>query len=596
MMLTCTDTHHLRLASWLATVVWWQQVIMCFHSFFFCDPAMRESLVHHGLTALGMFWTGVAYTLSALLFKDRLISLEQAALLDFGVKRSTKLLIWPYSILAVVFGVCFFTKLIPVEINTSVMLTTLAFVSVISVRRVFQISRQAHAAAAQAAEHAPPQRARRAKEAADALRTQSWGALAAAAGGLFFMSAQFFVLWPLIQDADRGSTLYQATTVYYAVAATFQASSGSFFALAFSGALTGAARGALMKAAAQRKRVERWRASAKSWRKAMAKAGEGGEEWQDKVRELAGRGISLDALLKVYRSLKEPGMFPDYDPAKHTTRDVVKGCLIPWSASRGCACSDIMMEGKYTRPEKMVTHNWGNLFRDLIAAIAADALGDGDFSTIAFLLERDVERLEQWVAKRNVGSRTYWVCAFSVNQHTSTCKEPCNCGMAKAVNDTPPLMPDGKSIPCEMNKFGDMMKYLSARNPRFEQIVAVDTAFKLFTRAWCIAELAAANTAGMPQSLKVTSADAMENNSESLRKLRVQDMSATRPEDKKEILDSIPDVDKFNQVLQRLLFEEILPAWTGLDGGEQMSAAGVLIRIHAVSETCHSSLVWSHGV
>ena len=53
-----------------------------------------------------------------------------------------------------------------------------------------------------------------------------------------------------------------------------------------------------------------------------------------------------------------------------------------------------MMDGCPTRPQKMVTHNWGNRFADLVAAIVADALGDDEFGSIADLLDRDVGKVE----------------------------------------------------------------------------------------------------------------------------------------------------------------------------------------------------------
>ena len=37
-------------------------------------------------------------------------------------------------------------------------------------------------------------------------------------------------------------------------------------------------------------------------------------------------------------------------------------------------------------PKKMVTHNWSNLFRDLVATVIADALGEHAFEFVAELL------------------------------------------------------------------------------------------------------------------------------------------------------------------------------------------------------------------
>ena len=94
----------------------------------------------------------------------------------------------------------------------------------------------------------------------------------------------------------------------------------------------------------------------------------------------------------------------------------------------------------------------------------------------------------------------YWICAFSVNQHSSICgmnldqhQDPvtgiehptCPCGMPKALNATYPLDETGKSISCELNKFDCMMSYL-AHQSRLQQVIAVDVNFDLFQRAWCL--------------------------------------------------------------------------------------------------------------
>ena len=104
------------------------------------------------------------------------------------------------------------------------------------------------------------------------------------------------------------------------------------------------------------------------------------------------------------------------------------------------------------------------------------------------------------------------ICAFCVNQHASICggnpyhstdavtgaeHEVCDCGLAKAWNGTEPVLDeDGSSIPCEMNKFDNMMELLSAADPGFAQLIAVDASFVLFSRAWCVAEVATAHKMG----------------------------------------------------------------------------------------------------
>eukprot|EP00969_Alexandrium_andersonii_P117948 5217285-Alexandrium_andersonii.AAC.1 len=60
-----------------------------------------------------------------------------------------------------------------------------------------------------------------------------------------------------------------------------------------------------------------------------------------------------------------------------------------------------------------------------------------------------------------------------------------------------------------MNKFDDLIRFLSATDRHFSQIVAVDDSFLLFSRAWCVSEIAVANAMGMEQHLKLSSAESL---------------------------------------------------------------------------------------
>jgi len=56
--------------------------------------------------------------------------------------------------------------------------------------------------------------------------------------------------------------------------------------------------------------------------------------------------------------------------------------------------------------------------------------------------------------------------------------------------------------------------------------------------------------------------------------LRIENMKASRPEDIVEILAAIPDKVAFNDQLQALLFENLIPNWNNLDVQEQMVVIG----------------------
>ncbi|CAE8724018.1 unnamed protein product [Polarella glacialis] len=245
------------------------------------------------------------------------------------------------------------------------------------------------------------------------------------------------------------------------------------------------------------------------------------------------------------------------------------------------------MDGALTRPSRMVTHNWGNLFRNLFAAVVADALGESSYESLGCLIDQDLDQVELWLCRANALSTAYWICAFCVNQHAGICSHlgsherdsvtqqsflACSCIAPKFLNDAE----------CEMNKFDSMMHWLAATDSSFYQVVAVDVGFELFGRAWCVAELAEAHSIGMCQQLKVVSAAALAENAHKLRDLKVQEMKASRQEDVDEILAKIPDHEAFNQQLHNLIFYSLISGWGDLDEQQQLDKAAQIARWQVV--------------
>ena len=108
-------------------------------------------------------------------------------------------------------------------------------------------------------------------------------------------------------------------------------------------------------------------------------------DWEKKTRELANRGISLGELIVFYKSLGDTVM-QSFQPSVHTTNDVVRLAIIPMTASSCCSYAQLVNKGEKILPKKMITHNWSNLFRDLLASVISDALGEHTFEFIAELL------------------------------------------------------------------------------------------------------------------------------------------------------------------------------------------------------------------
>jgi len=316
--------------------------------------------------------------------------------------------------------------------------------------------------------------------------------------------------------------------------------------------------------------------------------------WHQKVEELAGRGFTMRALLGFYKRLGTAEVMPHYDSTRSTTLDVVRQAVIPLSSEAKSSLASVMMEGKVVRPQMMVTHNWGNLFRDLVACIIADALGEDEYYMAAYWLDHEMDLVEEWLSTAGAMDNTYWVCAFSIAQHAGICggnpacerdsvtgqlHPVCDCGQPKCFNTTEPLSADGQSISCEMNKFDNMLEFLGASNKRFRHVIAVDRKFTLFSRAWCVAEIAKAFDFGIEQHLLLPSAALLTEHEASLLDLRVEDMKATRPEDAQAILAKIPDKAAFNQQLQHLIHDRLLVTWKSLDEGQRLQRAGRIARL-----------------
>ena len=153
----------------------------------------------------------------------------------------------------------------------------------------------------------------------------------------------------------------------------------------------------------------------------------------------------------------------------------------------------------------------------------------------------------------------------------------CNCSCTNIVD------PHGKSTASEVNKFVDMMYHLASTGG-CRQVIAVDRAFDLFNRAWCVAEIAEANRLQMKQPLKVASKATIEQRARTLQNLDVRNMQASSETDKQLIIKEIKNsrnIDDFNAELQALIFDPgsgLLASWSAMDSLQQMVEVGRLIR------------------
>jgi hypothetical protein len=298
-------------------------------------------------------------------------------------------------------------------------------------------------------------------------------------------------------------------------------------------------------------------------------------EVHPKAKELAHRAITVGDLLDFYGSL--PEVMPQFDPDRATTSDVVRQAVIPLSWNRdpegeGVAYATLVANGESRLASVMVTHNWSNKFAFLLAAIFGDALGMQEFQPALDLMTQPggLDRLRH--ALRGVLHKTYWVCAFCVNQHGAICGRsrqtedsmgepiwPCRCATEKYQSGDL----------CEMNKFDDMMAYLSCEVPGFAQVVAIDAGWMLFSRIWCVAELLEARRRRLPQALMLKSQAWLNENRELLTIYDVREAKASRSEDRDFILGKIDDPDEFNSAMKDLILHSnrgLLAAWIAAAG------------------------------
>jgi len=135
---------------------------------------------------------------------------------------------------------------------------------------------------------------------------------------------------------------------------------------------------------------------------------------------------------------------------------------------------------------------------------------------------------------------------------------------------------------CELNKFDDMMDLLARKMPGFVQVVAVDRQFDLFTRAWCVAELAQANASKIKQAMKFYSRADIKRNEQKLRDMDVRKMQASRPEDVEMILKKIEDPVTFNADVLRMIFDEkegLLTKWEAESHMGKLATVGRLVVV-----------------
>jgi len=145
-------------------------------------------------------------------------------------------------------------------------------------------------------------------------------------------------------------------------------------------------------------------------------------------------------------------------------------------------------------------------------------------------------------------SRTFWICAISVNQHSIGCHRspwPCDCGLQKVTEG-----PES-----EIGAFDEMMARLHAQNPAFYHLLALDVEVAVVTRVWVVAEIAEAHKLGLKQVMMPHFPLTLSGSEQQKRLvgIDVNKCEATVPEDKTFILGKIENKAEYNKRVKAAL-------------------------------------------
>ena len=198
-----------------------------------------------------------------------------------------------------------------------------------------------------------------------------------------------------------------------------------------------------------------------SWRPVPRSVTDFASGWEANTEELAGRGISLGNLVDFYSRLFDSERM-SFQPPRSTPPRMWSDSkyleIIPQTSAAGTSFAELVNDGK------MVTHNWSNLFRDLMATVIADALGEHTFEFVAELLcdKEGVKVLTETLQVHDCLQDTYWICAFSLSTSMQASAEQnpdgdtdpvtkiphpvCGCKTPKFFNKDPPVNEQGESI------------------------------------------------------------------------------------------------------------------------------------------------------
>jgi len=172
------------------------------------------------------------------------------------------------------------------------------------------------------------------------------------------------------------------------------------------------------------------------------------ETWKSDF--LACKNLTLAQLIYFYLKQSKDGRLTP----ESTCYDVIEKIIKPDTKAENCCYMDTVMGGA-KKADCMVSHWWGQTFKDVVLAIARYATGIQNPATV------EKKTFSAGIAHSDL-EKSFWMCMFAANHHAKD--RP---GHALADMDT---------LQRVISSMGSML-------------VVLDTDLKVLSRAWCVVEV-----------------------------------------------------------------------------------------------------------
>ena len=322
------------------------------------------------------------------------------------------------------------------------------------------------------------------------------------------------------------------------------------------------------------------------------------------AEQLACKGVTVLQLLQFCSVQQKRNRFF----AQMLTQDIVRDIVLPETAQSKCCYmkSNFMCHrGGGSRATTLVSHAWGAPFQNTVVNILLDASGWPTHELLTVCFEgfdgSGIRMLNAALLLRSLSKeacqRSYWLCIFAVNQHTSICEgySPCIC--RAGVHWTPkqpaaepcPVCNAAKRFPCRCGSrkarpgdAGYELDVLPDLAPRMGGLMmSLDPGLAALSRLWVQREVSEAHR-GVPLSFRAAMgldpAAVARMQAGTLQLPEAEACETTTPEDRRRILAEIgamPGGRVAFQEFVRCLVELTFGLCQGVKWASQAGAGGL---------------------